>query len=267
MGAVNKNLRRLIYRCFLASVRSIQAAVEDSSGPKVASDRTLWSNLLGSAKLLRERLSSDPKSSCQLKPGCCGADPAFKQSLEVHTHVCLLLFMGWFALIAGGHPKVAALVHLVLSCVSSRALRRSGPDLRRAPFRFVCGLTSRNGGVVARFPAPKGRADVGPACCLPWGAFLYQGFWSLFLRRGGLWCLGFQSNSRVVFCFGLGLVPLALPVLLRAVLHGRAPLLGLDCGAPSHLPSVDSDLDFLTTARPPPPYCSRVTFCDALRPP
>lgn len=60
-----------------------QAAVEDSSGPEVASDRILWSNLLGSAKLLRERLSADPKSSCQLKPGCCGADPAFKQSLEV----------------------------------------------------------------------------------------------------------------------------------------------------------------------------------------
>eukprot|EP00752_Nemacystus_decipiens_P003644 g3358.t1 len=63
--------------------RALLAAVEDSSGPEVASDRTLWSNLLSSAKLLRERLSADPKSSCQLKPGCCGADPAFKQSLEL----------------------------------------------------------------------------------------------------------------------------------------------------------------------------------------
>eukprot|EP00903_Cladosiphon_okamuranus_P011185 g10554.t1 len=63
--------------------RALLAAVEDSSGSEVASDRTLWSNLLGSAKLLRERLSADPKSSCQLKPGCCGADPAFKQTLEL----------------------------------------------------------------------------------------------------------------------------------------------------------------------------------------
>lgn len=62
---------------------SIQAAVEDSSGAEVAADRTLWSNLLKSAKVLRERLSADPKSSCQLKAGCCGADPAFKQALEV----------------------------------------------------------------------------------------------------------------------------------------------------------------------------------------
>lgn len=57
--------------------------MEDSNGSAVASDRALWRNLLGSAKLLRERLSADPKSSCQLKPGCCEADPAFKQSLEV----------------------------------------------------------------------------------------------------------------------------------------------------------------------------------------
>lgn len=63
--------------------RNEKAAVEDSSGPEVASDRALWRNLLDSAKLLRERLSADPKSSVSLKPGCCDADPAFKHSLEV----------------------------------------------------------------------------------------------------------------------------------------------------------------------------------------
>ncbi|CAN0023589.1 unnamed protein product, partial [Ectocarpus fasciculatus] len=63
--------------------RALLAAVEDSSGPDVASDRALWRNLLDSAKLLRERLSADPKSSVSLKPGCCDADPAFKHSLEV----------------------------------------------------------------------------------------------------------------------------------------------------------------------------------------
>ncbi|CAN0215799.1 unnamed protein product [Ectocarpus sp. 6 AP-2014] len=63
--------------------RALLAAVEDSSGPEVASDRALWRNLLDSAKLLRERLSADPKSSVSLKPGCCDADPAFKHSLEL----------------------------------------------------------------------------------------------------------------------------------------------------------------------------------------
>ncbi|CAM9886314.1 unnamed protein product, partial [Ectocarpus sp. 8 AP-2014] len=67
--------------------RALLAAVEDSSGPEVASDRALWRNLLDSAKLLRERLSADPKSSVSLKPGCCDADPAFKHLLEVKTVV------------------------------------------------------------------------------------------------------------------------------------------------------------------------------------
>lgn len=61
----------------------MQAAVEDSSGPEVASDRTLWRNLLDSAQLLRERLSSDAKSSCSLTPGCCDADPSFHHSVQV----------------------------------------------------------------------------------------------------------------------------------------------------------------------------------------
>ncbi|CAN0051001.1 unnamed protein product [Pylaiella littoralis] len=63
--------------------RALLAAVEDSSGPEVAADRTLWRNLLSSAKVLRERLSADPKSSCSLKAGSCDADPAFKHSLEL----------------------------------------------------------------------------------------------------------------------------------------------------------------------------------------
>ncbi|CAM9953478.1 unnamed protein product, partial [Laminaria digitata] len=63
--------------------RALLAAVEDSSGSEVASDRKLWRNLLDSAQLLRERLSSDAKSSCRLKPGCCDVDPSFHHSLEV----------------------------------------------------------------------------------------------------------------------------------------------------------------------------------------
>lgn len=57
--------------------------MEDSSGSEVASDRKLWRNLLDSAKLLRERLSFDAKSSCILKPGCCEINPSFGHSLEV----------------------------------------------------------------------------------------------------------------------------------------------------------------------------------------
>lgn len=99
--------------------------MEDSSGPDVAADRTLWSNLLGSAKLLRERLSSDPKSSCQLRAGCCGADPAFKQSLEV-VYAAAELACRWVVVsrfscgvLAVELSRIAALL-----CVGSRMERR-----------------------------------------------------------------------------------------------------------------------------------------------
>ena len=66
-----------------------KAAIEDSEdsdsgGVEVASDRTLWRNLLSSANQLRERLSSEPKASCFLKAGCCDADPSFSHNLEVN---------------------------------------------------------------------------------------------------------------------------------------------------------------------------------------
>lgn len=57
--------------------------MEDSSGHEMAADRTLWYNLLDAARLLRERLTSDPKSSFNLKAGCCDADPSFKHTVEV----------------------------------------------------------------------------------------------------------------------------------------------------------------------------------------
>lgn len=69
-----------------------KAAVEDSSGAEIASDRSLWFNLLDAAEMLRERLSTDPKWSFLLKPGCCERDPGFKHSVEVRRErglVCL----------------------------------------------------------------------------------------------------------------------------------------------------------------------------------
>lgn len=94
--------------------------MEDSSGPAVASDRALWRKLLGSAKLLRERLSADPKSSCQLKPGCCDADPAFKHSLEV-----------WRGRWRAGRDASGELV--VLVCVRALEAWDAGEELRKMP--------------------------------------------------------------------------------------------------------------------------------------
>ncbi|CAM9918385.1 unnamed protein product [Ascophyllum nodosum] len=71
----------LVARALLAAIEDSEDS--DSGGVEVASDRTLWRNLLSSANQLRERLSSEPKASCFLKAGCCDADPSFSHNLEL----------------------------------------------------------------------------------------------------------------------------------------------------------------------------------------
>lgn len=112
-----------------------KAVVEDSSGHEVAADRTLWHNLLHAAQRLRERLTSDPKSSLGLKAGCCDADPAFKHTVEV-------CFFSFFSLIpsSGCICRVGMIWECMMLCSSQhvRGVHEYARPLSTANMGMVC---------------------------------------------------------------------------------------------------------------------------------